>query len=90
MDFHKSLQNSVDIEVKVTGPVRESYSWKPVGLTYGAIDIPGIITLGPSASISFGGKVVTKGACDLKGSFSSSTPNGKTHLDLINWKDSCK
>lgn len=90
LDFHKSLHQKVKIDIKVKGRARLKYAWKPVSLTYGAISIPGIITLGPTASITFGGKLVASGPVNVKGTFQSTTPNGMTRIDLLNWGKSSK
>lgn len=88
IDFDKSMYHYADMEVTLKGSYTKDWSWSPSALSYSLIDIPGIISLGPSAGVSFGGAITAGGAGTVSGQFTSSMPNASVHLDVINWDSS--
>lgn len=90
LDVDKSIQHYADIDVTVKAPYSTSWTWSPAALSYSVIDIPGIISLGPSAGISFGGAVSANAAVELTGDFTSKIPHGTTHVDFVDWNSSCE
>lgn len=57
-------------------------------MTYSLIHVPGILSLGPSAGITFGGEIIAEAGGSVNADFTSSIPDGTIHLDLIHWDDS--
>lgn len=90
IDIDKSVYHYANLEIGVTGPWSKTWSWSPVGLTYSVLDIPGIISLGPSAGISFGGEIKAAVEGKISGEFTSQMPNGTVHIDFVNWDSSCE
>lgn len=90
IDLDKSVNHYASMEIDVTGPWSKSWTWSPAGLTYSVLDIPGIISLGPSAGISFGGQIKASAEGKVNGEFTSTMPNGTVHIDFLNWDSSCE
>lgn len=88
IDVDKSVYHYADLEVTLKGSYTKSWTWSPDALSYSLLDIPGIISLGPSAGISFGGAITAGVAGTVSGQFTSSMPNGSIHLDVVSWDDS--
>lgn len=88
IDVDKSVYHYADLDVTLKSSYSDSWTWSPSSLTYSVIDIPGIISLGPSAGISFGGAITTAGAGVIGTQFTSQMPNGSIHIDFVNWDDS--
>lgn len=88
LDLDKSLYHYADIEIAVMGPVSDTYDWTPELLSYAVLEIPGIISLGPAASISFGVTLATVGEVGFAGQFTTQMPNGTVHIDFVNWNES--
>lgn len=88
IDVDKSVYHYADVDVTLKDSVSTSYTWSPDALSYSIIDIPGIISLGPSAGISFGGSVSAAAGGSVNGQFSSNMPNGSIHIDVIDWDSS--
>lgn len=72
----------------VNAKLSQTWSWAPEPLTYSVIDVPGILSLGPSAGITFGGEISASAGGSITADFTSSMPNGSIHLDFINWEES--
>lgn len=89
IDIDKSINHYADMEIDVKVPVSKSWTWSPAALSYAVLDIPGIISLGPSAGISFGGSVTAALEGSINGNFTSAMPNGTIHMDFVNWDSSC-
>lgn len=85
IDVDKSVYHYADLDVTVKGAYTKSWTWSPAALSYAVIDIPGIISLGPSAGISFGGAVTAGVAGTVTGQFTSQMPNGTVHVDMVDW-----
>lgn len=90
LDVDKSMQHYAGIDVKVKAPWADSWTWSPAFTNYAVIDIPDIISLGPSAGISFGGAISSDSAVEITGDFTSKMPNGTTHVDFVDWSSSCE
>lgn len=90
LDVDKSIQHYADMDVTVKAPWSTSWTWSPATLSYSVIEVPGIISLGPSAGISFGGSISADVAVAITGDFTSKIPHGTTHVDLVNWGSSCE
>lgn len=88
IDVEKSVKHYADMDITLKGSYTKSWTWSPSALSYSMIDIPGIISLGPSAGISFGGSITAGAAGTVTGQFTSAMPNGTIHVDLTNWDDS--
>lgn len=89
LDIDKSIHHYADMEVALAGPWSDTFSWTPEALSYAVLEIPGIISLGPAASITVGAKVSAVGEVGLSGQFTSQMPNGTIHIDFVNWDQSC-
>lgn len=90
IDIDKSVNHFANLEVDVKGAYTKSWTWSPDALSYSVLDIPGIISLGPSAGISFGGAVTAAAQGSIAGDFTSSMPNGTIHMDFVDWDSSCQ
>lgn len=90
IDIDKSVRHYADMDVTVKAEWSNSWSWSPDALSYSAIDIPGIISLGPSAGISIGGKVSAAAGGTVSAEFTSQMPNGTIHIDFKDWQSSCE
>lgn len=88
IDVDKSVYHYADMEVTLKGPYSQSWSWSPDALSYSVLDIPGIISLGPSAGVSFGGAISAEVAGTVSGQFTSQMPNGSVHVDIVDWGQS--
>lgn len=88
IDIDKSMWHHADLTFAVDAKLAQTWSWAPDPLTYSFIDVPGILSLGPSAGISFGGSITAEAGGSVKADFTSSMPNGTIHLDFINWDES--
>lgn len=88
IDVEKSVNHYADMTVSVNGAYTKTWSWAPAALSYSVLDIPGIISLGPSAGVSFGGSVSASLGGSVTGQFTSAMPNGTVHIDFVNWDDS--
>lgn len=90
LDVNKDIYHFADIDITVKAPWSNTWSWAPTALSYSVIDIPGVISLGPSAGISFGGTISAAVAGGVTGNFTSSMPNGTIHVDFVDWGSSCE
>lgn len=90
LDVNKDIDHYADLDITVKAPWSDSWTWTPASIAYSVIDIPGIISLGPSAGISFGGSISTAVAGEISGTFNSAMPNGTIHVDFVDWDSSCK
>lgn len=90
IDVDKSVYHSASLEVDIKGSYTKSFTWSPDFLTYSVIDIPGIISLGPSAGISIGGAITAAAEGKVNVDFASEMPNGTIHIDFVDWDSSCK
>lgn len=88
IDIDKSMHHHANVTIEVDGVYDQSWSWSPAGLTYSMIEIPGILSLGPSAGVSIGGEVTAKVGGAVTVDFTSAMPNGSIHLDMVNWGQS--
>lgn len=89
IDVDKSIYHYADIDVTVKAPWTDTWSWAPDALSYSILDVPGIISLGPSAGVTFGGKFTAAAAGSVTGQFTSEMPNGTIHMDFKDWDSSC-
>lgn len=85
IDVDKSVDHYANMEVDIKGSYTKSFTWSPDFLTYSVIDIPGIISLGPSAGISIGGAVTAAAGGKVNAEFASRMPNGTVHVDFVDW-----
>lgn len=88
IDIDKSMYHHANVTIEIDGVYDQSWSWSPVGLSYSMIEIPGILNLGPSASVSIGGEVTATVGGAVTVDFTSQMPNGSIHLDMIHWGQS--
>lgn len=88
IDIDKSMFHQANLTFGTNVKVSQTWSWAPEPLTYSVIDVPGILSLGPSAGVSFGGEISASTGGSITGDFTSSMPNGSIHLDFINWDQS--
>ncbi|KAI3399309.1 hypothetical protein diail_7264 [Diaporthe ilicicola] len=88
IDIDKSIVHHANLTIEIAGVHDQSWSWSPAGLTYSMIDIPGILSLGPSAGVSIGGEVTAKAGGAVTVDLTSATPNGSIHLDMVDWSQS--
>lgn len=88
IDLDKSIWHYADLTFDIDAKWSDTFSWAPDALTYSLIDVPGIISLGPSAGISVGGEIIADAGGSVTAELTSSMPNGTIHLDLINWDES--
>ncbi|KAJ0116173.1 hypothetical protein J7T55_005119 [Diaporthe amygdali] len=88
IDIDKSMRHYANMTIEVDGVYDQSWTWSPAGLTYSLIEIPGILSLGPSAGISFGGEVTASVGGAVTVDFTSAMPNGSIHLDMVHWDQS--
>ncbi|KAK7731535.1 hypothetical protein SLS53_008775 [Cytospora paraplurivora] len=88
IDIDKSIWHHANLTFEISSKWTDTLSWAPSPLTYSLIDIPGILSLGPSAGITFGGEIIAEVGGSVNADFTSSIPNGTIHLDFINWDDS--
>ncbi|KUI63953.1 hypothetical protein VM1G_10694 [Cytospora mali] len=88
IDIDKSMWHHADLTFDISTKWTDTFRWAPDPLTYSVLEIPGILSLGPSAGISFGGQIIAEAGGSVTTDFTSSTPNGTIHLDFINWDDS--
>jgi hypothetical protein len=88
IDVDKSMYHHANVTIEIDGVYDHSWSWSPAGLSYSYIDIPGILSLGPSASVSIGGEVKAAVGGEVTIDYTSSIPNGSIHLDMVNWDQS--
>lgn len=89
IDIDKSVYHYANMEIDIKGSYTKTWTWKPAGLTYSVLEIPGIISLGPAAGISFGGSITAGAAGKVNTEFTSQMPNGTIHIDFIDWDSSC-
>lgn len=90
LDVNKDINHYADMDITVKAPWSDTWTWAPDALSYSVIDVPGIISLGPSAGVSFGGTISATVAGEITGDFSSTMPNGVIHVDFVDWGSSCK
>ncbi|ROV87996.1 hypothetical protein VSDG_09191 [Cytospora chrysosperma] len=88
IDIDKSMFHQANLTFGTNVKLSQTWSWAPEPLTYSVIDVPGILSLGPSAGVSFGGEISASTGGSITGDFTSSMPNGSIHLDFINWDQS--
>ncbi|POS70678.1 hypothetical protein DHEL01_v210927 [Diaporthe helianthi] len=88
IDLDKSMYHHANVTIEIDGTYDQSWSWSPVGLSYAMIQIPGILNLGPAASVTLGGEVKAMAGGAVTVDFVSQMPNGTIHLDMINWGQS--
>lgn len=88
IDIDKSMYHHANLTIEIDGVYDKSWSWSPVGLSYSMIQIPGILNLGPSASVTIGGEVTAMVGGAVTVDFTSQMPNGSIHLDMVNWGQS--
>lgn len=88
IDVDKSVSHYADLAVTLKGGYSQSWSWAPDALSYALVDIPGILSLGPSAGVSFGGAVSATAAGTVTAQLTSQMPNGTVHIDLVDWDQS--
>ncbi|KAF3760364.1 hypothetical protein M406DRAFT_353885 [Cryphonectria parasitica EP155] len=88
IDIDKSVYHYADMELTIKDSWSDSWTWSPDALSYSVLDVPGIISLGPSAGISFGASVTAAAAGTVTGEFTSQMPNGTIHMDFKDWDSS--
>ncbi|KKY36371.1 putative isoamyl alcohol [Diaporthe ampelina] len=88
IDIDKSMHHHANLTIEVDGVYDQSWSWSPAGLTYSVIDIPGILSLGPSAGVSIGGEVTATAGGAVTVDMTSAMPNGSIHMDMVHWDQS--
>lgn len=88
VDMEKSMHHHANLMIEVDGVYDQSWSWSPPGLTYSMIEIPGILSLGPSAGAKIGGEVKASAGGAVTVDLTSAMPNGSIHLDMVDWSQS--
>lgn len=88
IDMEKTMWHHVDLTVRVAAKMNDTWSFGPDPLMFSAIDVPGILSLGPSAGVSLAGTIISEAGVSVTADVTSSMPKGSVHLDFINWDQS--
>lgn len=89
VDIEKTMHHHAKMRIDILDQFTEQFAWSPEFLNYAMLDVPGIISLGPSAGISIGGKLIVAAQGILYTEFESHVDEGKIHMDFVNWNNSC-
>ncbi|KKA29995.1 hypothetical protein TD95_003827 [Thielaviopsis punctulata] len=84
VDFESEAAMSAEVKAKYM----QVFKYAPKDLSFTLVAVPGIITLGPGVQFGLGAEIDVDAAVNAKVDLGFAVPEGKVHLDMVNFGQS--